>query len=924
MTTGSVLAQFTITLSQAVSEQVAVEWHTADGTAHAGVDYAASKGTALFAPGETSKTVEILVYGRAVGSEDRSFFVEMLPPTNAILGASVGECIIHVDTTGSIPVTVIVVPAGPRGLQGKSAYQVWLDLGNTGTEQDFIDSLSPSAQEIAEEVAPLLNVGDTVLTAEGTNGLNKPDATTVKAVARRVAYVRPTKIATVVLANGDNIIAQSDLTGDIVDIGSVGLYPRIMRGSDVLSPQWSVEADGRLLINGAISGDVLYICQYDIASSLAVTRLSFQALRRSYAEAGYNLIGKFSNAGLTLEDVTDVVLWEPTGHAYSWSGTLPHDISEVDSPAGDPLWVIKDTVSLRSTSQLRVSNISELMAFGDHASAIYMHEFHAGTGIGGGLFKWDAGASKTLHDGGRFLDPSKPLPNWSSELSVAAWLDPGALGVGLWVRQHPEREIDAAWFGVLPQSGAGQISSKKQMERFYSIITSAPTGLDTRLSAKHPCGTYYITGTITVGQAFFIDYQFDSFELKLTDDSAPTGDAVIIYNSPVQCSWDGSHIINANNKTKYAIAYDRATGAGTSGGFSSGLVTMNAQWQMRISAADTSTLFSEFVFSNYRSFGCKNAIHAGGYNTVITFSGVSLVSVLDPDDPSGADSCTLLVEGATVNVSGGELVRPGTTTGNLINIRPASNGKYGNVRVSGAHIETSAPLANVSNPAGYALDSSIGGLSVTGCGGYTGGSTTASFITTEPNFDGVVVVKGCDFYRDTLSVARIIDAQGPCRHDIDSSTWDGFSNIKWGGINTSDTQPSLQVSGLPAAVIPAGDVVLKFQNESSIASMQFMASLYNPATGEFTIPPHGPHSINVSGSLYAPGVSGNLSIKVGGALMAIFDISPSSLCHFSKDIYGLNSGDKLTISVQSPTPSSGSSFSSLLNDLNVRLIKTTA
>lgn len=39
-------------------------------------------------------------------------------------------------------------PAGPQGnsgdngLNGLSAYQIWLDLGNTGTEQDFIDSLT--------------------------------------------------------------------------------------------------------------------------------------------------------------------------------------------------------------------------------------------------------------------------------------------------------------------------------------------------------------------------------------------------------------------------------------------------------------------------------------------------------------------------------------------------------------------------------------------------------------------------------------------------------------------------------------------------------------------------------------------------------------------------------------------------------------
>ena len=34
--------------------------------------------------------------------------------------------------------------AGADGDDGLSAYQVWLNLGNTGTEQDFIDSLGGS------------------------------------------------------------------------------------------------------------------------------------------------------------------------------------------------------------------------------------------------------------------------------------------------------------------------------------------------------------------------------------------------------------------------------------------------------------------------------------------------------------------------------------------------------------------------------------------------------------------------------------------------------------------------------------------------------------------------------------------------------------------------------------------------------------
>ena len=33
------------------------------------------------------------------------------------------------------------------GTDGKSAYQTWLDLGNEGTEQDFIDSLGGTKRQ---------------------------------------------------------------------------------------------------------------------------------------------------------------------------------------------------------------------------------------------------------------------------------------------------------------------------------------------------------------------------------------------------------------------------------------------------------------------------------------------------------------------------------------------------------------------------------------------------------------------------------------------------------------------------------------------------------------------------------------------------------------------------------------------------------
>lgn len=331
MTTGSTIARFTITLSKSVAEPVQVAWNTKDGTAKAGIDYAAASGTALFSPGETNKDVDVLVYGRAVGTEDRNFFLEMTPPPNAILGKSIGECIIYLDTAGNTAVIQVIVPTGPQGAKGDSAYQSWLNLGNTGTEQDFIDSLSPPVEEIAAEVAPILDISSSPLTAEGTETLSKPDTMTGKRLARRVAYVGAAKVATVVLADGDNLITHADLSGDAVDFNSISLYPRILRGTVVISPEWSVEPGDKILIKSAVAGDVLHVCQYDVISERAVKNVvdplvsaalapvgsqAFEALRRSHAEAGHNVVGTF-RAGFTIVNANDIGIDEATGKGFT-------------------------------------------------------------------------------------------------------------------------------------------------------------------------------------------------------------------------------------------------------------------------------------------------------------------------------------------------------------------------------------------------------------------------------------------------------------------------------------------------------------------------------------------------------------------------------------------------------------------------------
>ncbi len=88
--TGSVAASFTVTLSAASAETATVAYSTSDGSAVAGGDYQAASGTLTFAPGETSKTVLVLVNGDRVGEPNETFFVNLSGATNATIADGQG------------------------------------------------------------------------------------------------------------------------------------------------------------------------------------------------------------------------------------------------------------------------------------------------------------------------------------------------------------------------------------------------------------------------------------------------------------------------------------------------------------------------------------------------------------------------------------------------------------------------------------------------------------------------------------------------------------------------------------------------------------------------------------------------------------------------------------------------------------------
>ncbi len=87
-TAGTTTATFQVTLSAASNLPTTVNYATADNSAIAGTNYQAASGTLTFAPGQTSQTIGVNVFGEALHDMTRAFLLNLSAPTNATLARS--------------------------------------------------------------------------------------------------------------------------------------------------------------------------------------------------------------------------------------------------------------------------------------------------------------------------------------------------------------------------------------------------------------------------------------------------------------------------------------------------------------------------------------------------------------------------------------------------------------------------------------------------------------------------------------------------------------------------------------------------------------------------------------------------------------------------------------------------------------------
>jgi len=100
---GTVNANFTVTLSAPSGQTVSVNYATADGTATAPADYTSLSGALIFAPGQTALAISVTVNGDVIPEANETFFVNLSGATNATIADNQGVGTI---TNDDVPVTV--------------------------------------------------------------------------------------------------------------------------------------------------------------------------------------------------------------------------------------------------------------------------------------------------------------------------------------------------------------------------------------------------------------------------------------------------------------------------------------------------------------------------------------------------------------------------------------------------------------------------------------------------------------------------------------------------------------------------------------------------------------------------------------------------------------------------------------------------
>jgi chitinase len=210
---GTTSFTFTVSLSAESGQTVAVNYASSDGTATQPGDYQAASGTLTFSPGQTSKTVNVLVNGDTAVETNETFRVVLSDPTNAsIFGSGIGTGTITDDDAPTVSIANATVTEGNSGTVN-AVFAVTLSAASASTVTVDYSTFDGSAAAPADYAAtsatltfaPGQTAKQIIVPVSGDTAVETTETFTVVLANPANATISGSGIATGTITNDDSL-----------------------------------------------------------------------------------------------------------------------------------------------------------------------------------------------------------------------------------------------------------------------------------------------------------------------------------------------------------------------------------------------------------------------------------------------------------------------------------------------------------------------------------------------------------------------------------------------------------------------------------------------------------------------------------------------------------------------------------------------
>ncbi len=204
---GATAFTFTVTSSNAITNNVNVNYSTADGTGAAGSDYQATSGTLTIPAGQTSRTITVLVNGDPTPEADETFFVNLSNPDQAIIGKASGTGTI-INDDGAVAATFDFAPANYNVQEDLSAFTVTVTRSG--------DTSSAASVNYATADGTAVQKSDYEIAAGTLNFAPGETSKTLTLLINEDAYVEGNETFNIILANPSGAALGQQATASVI------------------------------------------------------------------------------------------------------------------------------------------------------------------------------------------------------------------------------------------------------------------------------------------------------------------------------------------------------------------------------------------------------------------------------------------------------------------------------------------------------------------------------------------------------------------------------------------------------------------------------------------------------------------------------------------------------------------------------------